>query len=261
MTSASAIASSICRAIPRRSAFHFSLGAPIAAGATSTGRTAVYYALSDRRRAARERHATCSRSTRTSPRRIASVWMQQRRADALATASSCCAPATPTRSRRTAANDNIPIVISSMRAPRADPRIRRATRPRSPRARSITGSATSTRATSSASDPWVVWIARGKNRHRRRAEVAGRLRGRLRADARHAGHRRALLRGSVRNPGETRFYRDSAAPTVITVTNTTDYSLMVRNYMATSDVDVDWLRARARVNPDPTITVGAEELL
>ena len=65
----------------------------------------------------------------------------------------------------------------------------------------------------------------------------------------------------VRNPGETRFFCDSAAPMVITVTNTTDYSLMVRNYMATSDVDVDWLRARARVNPDPTITVGAEELL
>ena len=65
----------------------------------------------------------------------------------------------------------------------------------------------------------------------------------------------------LRNPGETTFYRDTSGPTTISVNNTTDYSLMVRNYMATSDVDVDWLRARARVNPDPTITVGAEEAL
>ena len=65
----------------------------------------------------------------------------------------------------------------------------------------------------------------------------------------------------VRNPGETRFYRDSAAPTIIPVTNTADYSLMLRNFMATSDVDIEWVRARARVSPDPSIAVGPEETL
>jgi hypothetical protein len=36
---------------------------------------------------------------------------------------------------------------------------------------------------------------------------------------------------------------------------------MVRNYMAASDLLVDWIRAQARVTPDPTITVGSEETL
>ena len=111
-----------------------------------------------------------------------------------------------------------------------------------------------------ASDPWVVWIARAQERHRCRAEVAGRLRDDCKPtpDAQDsAAHYYAV----VRNTGETRFYRDSAAATVIPVSNTTDYSLMVRNFMATSDVDVEWVRARARVNPEPTVTLGAEENL
>jgi len=36
---------------------------------------------------------------------------------------------------------------------------------------------------------------------------------------------------------------------------------MIRNYMATSDVSVDYIRARARVTPEPTITIGTEENL
>jgi hypothetical protein len=43
--------------------------------------------------------------------------------------------------------------------------------------------------------------------------------------------------------------------------NTADYSLIVRNYMANGDVAVDWIRARIRVTPDPTVTLGPEETL
>ena len=36
---------------------------------------------------------------------------------------------------------------------------------------------------------------------------------------------------------------------------------MVRNYQAAGDVQVDWIRARARVTPEPAVTLGAEETL
>jgi len=36
---------------------------------------------------------------------------------------------------------------------------------------------------------------------------------------------------------------------------------MVRNYQANGDVQVDSIRARIRVTPDPAITLGAEEVL
>lgn len=112
----------------------------------------------------------------------------------------------------------------------------------------------------SASDPWVVWIARGKSGigAEQKSPVgceAGCEPAPGTQDA--AFHYYAVSR----DPNETDFTRDTAAPTKITVQNTEDYSLMVRNYMATSDLDVDWIRARARVAPDPNITVGAEENL
>jgi hypothetical protein len=65
----------------------------------------------------------------------------------------------------------------------------------------------------------------------------------------------------ARSPGETDFIKDTGAPIKITVQNTEDYSLMVRNYMAASELDVDWIRARARVTPDPSVAIGPEENL
>ena len=64
-----------------------------------------------------------------------------------------------------------------------------------------------------------------------------------------------------REPTATRFYLDGALSFTASVTNSTDYSLMIRNYLMASTVEVDWIRARARVSPDPTVTIAGEETL
>ena len=38
-----------------------------------------------------------------------------------------------------------------------------------------------------------------------------------------------------------------------------DLSIMLRNWAVTSDMHVDWVRARPIVAPEPTLTAGAEE--
>ena len=112
----------------------------------------------------------------------------------------------------------------------------------------------------SASDPWVVWIARGKSGIG--AEQKSPVGCETGCEPTPGTQDTAFHYYAVtRNPNETDFYKDTAAPTKITVQNTADYSLMVRNYMATSDLDVDWIRARARVAPDPSISIGVEENL
>lgn len=109
-----------------------------------------------------------------------------------------------------------------------------------------------------ASDPWVVWIARGKGEVKAEqkspvgceAECAG-----GNASQNTAAHHYAI----ERDPTVTRFYRDGALLYTATVTNNADYSLMVRNFSATSELRVDFVRARARVSPDPIVTIGAEQ--
>jgi hypothetical protein len=64
-----------------------------------------------------------------------------------------------------------------------------------------------------------------------------------------------------RQSTQTRYTVDGLAQGAITDNNTGDYSLMLRDYAVTSDVVVDWVRARSLANPEPTVTVGAEEVL
>ena len=113
----------------------------------------------------------------------------------------------------------------------------------------------------SASDPWIVWIARGKSQiHTEQKSPTGcetECDGPSTLTQNTAAHYYAI----ERDPGATRFYLDGALSTTTSVTNSADYSVMVRNYMATSDVDIDYVRARPRVTPDPTATLGAEENL
>jgi hypothetical protein len=109
-------------------------------------------------------------------------------------------------------------------------------------------------------DPWVLWIARGTSTiHGEQKSPVGCEKEcdgpQVTQDT--AAHYYAI----ERDPTQTRFYRDTAAPYTAGDMNTEDYSVMVRNFMATSDLDVDYVRARARVSPDPTVTVGAEETL
>jgi hypothetical protein len=110
------------------------------------------------------------------------------------------------------------------------------------------------------SDPWILWIARGKGAiHTEQKSPVGcenECDG-MSTTQDTAPHYYAI----ERDPGETRFSIDGAVWSTAMVTNTTDYSVMVRNFLATSDVDITWIRARARVSPDPTVTLGAEEAL
>jgi hypothetical protein len=110
------------------------------------------------------------------------------------------------------------------------------------------------------SDPWVVWIARGKS------EIGAEQKSPVGCESGcepptgsqdAAAHYFAIQR----DPTQTRFYRDAAAPVVQDVMNTEDYAVMVRNFMATSDLQVDYVRARARVTPDPTVVIASEETL
>ncbi len=112
-----------------------------------------------------------------------------------------------------------------------------------------------------ASDPWILWIARGKSQiHTEQKSPTGcetECDGPTTLPQDTAPHYYAIQR----DPSATRFYLDGALSTTTTVMNTADYSVMVRNFLATSDVDIDYVRARARVSPDPTTTLGAEENL
>jgi hypothetical protein len=111
-----------------------------------------------------------------------------------------------------------------------------------------------------ASDPWVVWIARGKGQVHAEQKSPDGCEGGCESGyvpQTTAAHYYAI----ERDADKTRFYLDSLLVYSVSVTNTEDYALMVRNYQAASDVEVDWIRARARVSPDPAITLGLEESL
>ena len=108
-----------------------------------------------------------------------------------------------------------------------------------------------------ATDPWVLWIARdsGSIRTEQSSPVGceNECDGTTRAQD-TAWHAYTI----VRNADQTLFYRDGALEDTTAVQNTEDYAVMVRNYLATSALHVDWIRARPHVSPDPTATLGAE---
>lgn len=111
-----------------------------------------------------------------------------------------------------------------------------------------------------ASDPWITWIARGKGQvHAEQKSPVGCEAG---CESGYVpqttGTRYYVIE---RDPNATRFYVDNFLIYTATVTNNEDYSLMVRNYLATSDVQVDWIRARVRASPDPAVSLGFEESL
>ena len=112
----------------------------------------------------------------------------------------------------------------------------------------------------SAVDPWAVWIARAPQ------AVGGEQKSPVGCEAGcstntvtqdGAPHYYSIQRDA----DLTRFERDTNTSFIITLTNNADYSVMLRNFMATSDLRVDWVRARARVSPDPSVTLGGEESL
>jgi hypothetical protein len=112
----------------------------------------------------------------------------------------------------------------------------------------------------SASDPWVVWIARGKGQVH--AEQKSPVGCEAECDGPQVNQDTAPHHYMIeRDPAASRFFRDGTLSFTATVTNSQDYSVMVRNFMAAGDVRIDYIRARARVTPDPMVSVGAEEAL
>jgi hypothetical protein len=108
------------------------------------------------------------------------------------------------------------------------------------------------------SDPWALWVARDK--------------GMIKSEQMSpVGCEKDCVGPNVpqttapryyaieRDPTTTRFALDGTVYATPAVTNQTDYSVMVRNFLAATDVQIDWIRARARVSPDPVVTLGAEE--
>jgi hypothetical protein len=240
---------------PAPIAFHFSLGVPIAAGATST-EYAVYYSYPMAAAApANGRNVFPIYEDFTVP--LAAVWMRND-APQVANNQLVLRAGHTDAITTTAATDNIPILssielVARVPDPTSDSTVQ-------PDGTFFYWFGYQHTGDFSASDPWVVWIARGKSGigAEQKSPVGCEAGCEPTPGSQDAG---AHYYAVVRNTGETRFYRDSAPATIIPVTNTTDYSLMVRNYMATSDVDIEWVRARARVNPDPSIAVGPEENL
>ncbi len=63
-----------------------------------------------------------------------------------------------------------------------------------------------------------------------------------------------------RAPSAARFLRDGTSFFTVGDPTTTDYSLMLRNWALTSDLVVTLVRARLLVDPDPSVTVGPEQM-
>jgi len=240
---------------PAPVAIHFSLGVPITAGGTST-EYAIYYSYT----AAGAAPAVGSNvfpiyEDFSSP--ISNVWMQHD-APSVAGGNLVLRAGHTDAITTTASADNIPIVsaislVATVPDPQSDPTVQ-------PEGTFWYWFGYQHTGDFSASDPWIVWIARGKG------GIGGEQKSVVGCESGceptpgtqdTATHYYRI----ERDPNETRFFRDGAVPVTIPVQNTEDYSLMLRNYMATSDLVIDYVRARARVTPDPTITLDSEQAL
>lgn len=240
---------------PAPAALSFSLAQPIAAGATSTSYY-LYYGDPDAAAAPANGSAVFAVYADFATA-IPSLWarndapavsggklvLRANHTDAIAT---------------TAASDGVPIVsevelVASIANPTSDPTSQ-------PEGTFYYWFGYQHTGDFNASDPWLVWIARGKGQvHAEQKSPVG-CEGNC--ESGYVPQTTAARYYAIeRDPNATRFYLDGVLAYTTTVTNSEDYSLMVRNYQATSDVQVDWIRARVRVAPDPAVTLGPEESL
>jgi len=113
-----------------------------------------------------------------------------------------------------------------------------------------------------ASEPWLVWIARAAGEVHGEQYVSGSascpqitscVGGTLMQDTKSHVYR------VDRPPSGTHFYRDGVDSYDVGDPSTVDYSLMLRNYAATSDLTVTRVRARPLAEREPMVTVGAEQ--
>jgi hypothetical protein len=106
-----------------------------------------------------------------------------------------------------------------------------------------------------ANAPWILWIARDNISIKTEdiADDAGFTGPSITQDTK--SHDYVVARA----PSQTTFYRDGTPQYLAALANTTDYSLMLRNFMPQSDVDVTLVRARTLVDHEPTLALGAEQ--
>lgn len=65
--------------------------------------------------------------------------------------------------------------------------------------------------------------------------------------------------GVDRDPQRTTFSIDGAVRFVVDHANDVALSPMVRDFQSTDDLEIDWIRVRTRVSPEPVVTVGPEQ--
>lgn len=112
----------------------------------------------------------------------------------------------------------------------------------------------------SPSDPWLVWIQRaGNEEHAERKYSAGATCSGGCAGLPQAQDSNFHWFRIERDTGATRFYRDGTLASTITENNDVDWSVMIRDWAVTSDLQVDWIRARMLASPEPTVTLGPEQ--
>ena len=112
-----------------------------------------------------------------------------------------------------------------------------------------------------AADPWIVWIVRSAtDLHAERKVPTSAV-----CAATDACNGPTVTPDAAyhvfrieRDAAATRYYIDGALSYNVSDPNNTDHSVMIRNYAITSDLIVDWIRARTLVTPEPAVTVGAE---
>jgi hypothetical protein len=111
-----------------------------------------------------------------------------------------------------------------------------------------------------ASDPWIIWIIRAPTDLHGERKITGSANCANGCNSATVAPDNAYHWYRIeRDPAATRFYIDGAlSGSAIVDPNTVDYSVMIRNYALTSDLIVDWIRARSLATPEPTVTVGAE---
>jgi hypothetical protein len=112
--------------------------------------------------------------------------------------------------------------------------------------------------------PWTLWIARGATATSIQAEDDDGTPGSNCASGcvqptPLAQTTAAHVYRIERDIAETRYFFDGVQAYTAAAGAVEDDSLMLRNFMLGADLDIDWLRARALVSPEPTVTVGAEQ--
>lgn len=113
-------------------------------------------------------------------------------------------------------------------------------------------------------DPWIIWIQRGNSP----VDVHGERKISSSSVCNMSQCTGPTVTPAVdsnfhvyrieRDVNDTRWFYDGVQSYTIADPNNSDHPLIIRNWAVTSDLQVDWIRARALAAPEPTVTVGAE---